>query len=157
MTTASPKPLRDVLYWEDFKVGELLEMGSHCFTAEEIIDFARQFDPQPFHIDPQAARESFYGTLIASGWHTCAVAMRLMCDSYVNRTRSMGSPGVDNIRWLAPVKAGDTLTYRRIALEARASRSRPGVGLVRNRWEAINQDGVLVLTMEGWGMLGRRP
>lgn len=146
-----------VLYWEDFKVGETLEMGSHRFSAQEIIDFGRQFDPQPFHVDPEAARASFYGELIASGWHTCAVAMRLMCDSYVNRTRSMGSPGVDNIRWLAPVKAGDTLTYRRTALEARASRSRPDAGLVRNRWEAINQDGVLVMSMEGWGMLGRRP
>ena len=146
-----------VLYWEDFKVGETLEMGCHRFSAQEIIDFGRQFDPQPFHVDPEAARASFYGELIASGWHTCAVAMRLMCDSYVNRTRSMGSPGVDNIRWLAPVKAGDTLTYRRTALEARASRSRPDAGLVRNRWEAINQDGVLVMSMEGWGMLGRRP
>jgi len=157
MTTTSPTPQRDILYWEDFKVGETIEMGSHRFTAEEIIAFGQQFDPQPFHVDQQAARESFYGTLIASGWHTCSIAMRLMCDSYVNRTRSMGSPGVDNIRWLAPVKAGDTLTYRRIALEARASRSRPDAGLVRNRWEAVNQDGVLVLTMEGWGMLGRRP
>lgn len=149
--------MSEVLYWEDFKVGETVEMGSHRFSAQEIIEFGRQFDPQPFHVDPEAARASFYGTLIASGWHTCAIAMRLMCDSYVNRTRSMGSPGVDNIRWLAPVKAGDTLTYRRTALEARASRSRPDAGLVRNRWEAVNQDGVLVLSMEGWGMLGRRP
>jgi len=147
----------EVLYWEDFKVGETVEMGSHRFSAQEIIEFGRQFDPQPFHVDPEAARASFYGTLIASGWHTCAIAMRLMCDSYLNRTRSMGSPGVDNIRWLAPVKAGDTLTYRRTALEARASRSRPDAGLVRNRWEAYNQDGVLVLSMEGWGMLARRP
>ncbi|MDX1375249.1 MAG: MaoC family dehydratase [Burkholderiales bacterium] len=149
--------MSETLYWEDFKVGETVEMGRHRFSAEEIIDFGRRFDPQPFHTDPEAARESFYGTLIASGWHTCAVAMRLMCESYVNRTRSMGSPGVDNIRWLAPVKAGDTLTYRRTALEARASRSRPDAGLVRNRWEAHNQDGVLVMSMEGWGMLARRP
>ncbi|MEJ2174669.1 MAG: MaoC family dehydratase [bacterium] len=132
-------------------------MGSHQFTAQEIIDFGRQFDPQPFHVDPEAAGESLYGEHIASGWHTCCVAMRLMCDSYVNRTRSLGSPGVDNIRWLAPVKAGDTLTDWRTALEARASRSRPDAGLVRNRWEAYNQDGVLVMSMEGWGMLGRRP
>jgi len=149
--------MSEVIYWEDFKVGETLEMGRHRFSAQEIIDFGRQFDPQPFHVDPEAARASFYGELIASGWHTCAIAMRLMCESYVNRTRSMGSPGVDNIRWLAPVKAGDTLTYRRTALEARASRSRPDAGLVRNRWEAYNQDGVLVLSMEGWGMLARRP
>jgi acyl dehydratase len=149
--------MSDVLYWEDFKVGETLEMGSHRFSAQEIVEFGRQFDPQPFHVDPEAARESFYGELIASGWHTCSIAMRLMCDSYVNRTRSMGSPGVDNIHWLAPVKAGDTLTYRRTVLEARASRSRPDAGLMRTRWEALNQDGVRVLSMEGWSMIGRRP
>jgi acyl dehydratase len=149
--------MSDVLYWEDFKVGETVEMGSHRFSAQEIVEFGRQFDPQPFHVDPEAARESFYGELIASGWHTCSIAMRLMCDSYVNRTRSMGSPGVDNIRWLAPVKAGDTLTYRRTVLEARASRSRPDAGLMRTRWEALNQDGVRVLSMEGWSMIGRRP
>jgi acyl dehydratase len=149
--------MSEVLYWEDFKVGETIEMGSHCFTQEEIIDFGRQFDPQPFHTDPEAARASFYGTLIASGWHTCAIAMRLMCDSYLNRTRSLGSPGVDNIRWLAPVKAGDTLAYRRTVVEARASRSRPDAGLVLTRWEAVNHDGAVVLTMEGWNMLGRRP
>ena len=149
--------MSDVLYWEDFKVGETVEMGSHRFSAQEIIEFGRQFDPQPFHVDPEAARESFYGELIASGWHTCSIAMRLMCDSYINRTRSLGSPGVDNIRWLAPVKAGDTLTFRRTVLEARASRSRPDAGLMRTRWEALNQDGVRVLSMEGWSMIGRRP
>lgn len=149
--------MSETLYWEDFKLGESVEMGSHRFTAEEITAFARQFDPQPFHVDPEAARDSFYGTLIASGWHTCAVAMRLMCESYVNRTRSMGSPGVDNIRWLAPVKAGDTLRYRFTVLEARASRSRPDAGLMRTQWEAVNQDGVRVLSMEGWSMIGRRP
>lgn len=145
------------LYWEDFKVGETREIGSHRFSEQEIIDFARQFDPQPFHVDPVAARESFYGTLIASGWHTCAVAMRFMVEGVVNRSRSLGSPGLDNIRWLAPVKAGDTIVYRSTVLETRASRSRPDAGLVRSRWEAFNQDGVLVMSMEGWGMFGRRP
>lgn len=149
--------MSETLYWEDFSVGETREMGRHSFSAQEIIDYGRQFDPQPFHVDPEAARESFYGTLIASGWHTCSVAMRLMCDSYVNRTRSMGSPGVDNIRWLAPVKASDTLSYRYTVLEARASRSRPDAGLMRMQWEAFNQDGVRVLSMEGWSMIGRRP
>ena len=145
------------IYWEDFQVGETIEMGSHTFSAEEIVAFGRQFDPQPFHTDPAAARDSFYGELIASGWHSCLIGMRLMCETYINRTRSMGSPGVDNIRWLAPVKVGDTLTYRRIVLEARASRSRRDAGLVRHRWEVVNQAGVLVLSMEGWGMFGRRP
>ena len=155
MTTSHPRP--EPLWWEDFKVGDTTELGSHTFTEDEIIVFARQFDPQPFHIDPVAARRSIYGGLIASGWHTCAVAMRLMCENYINRTVSMGSPGVDNIRWLKPVRAGDTITYRRTVLEARQSNSRPGAGLMQSRWEAVNQDGEVVMTMEGWGMLGRRP
>jgi acyl dehydratase len=146
-----------MIWWEDFKVGERSEMGRHTFGAEEIIAFARQFDPQPFHTDPQAARASAFGGLIASGWHTCAVGMRLMVEQYIGRTVSLGSPGIEDIRWLKPVRAGDTLTYSRIVTESRASTSRAGVGLVKHRWEAVNQAGETVLTMEGWGMYGRRP
>ena len=146
----------DLLYWEDFQPGSTLEMGSHTFTEEEIIAFARQFDPQPFHIDPVAAKDSFFGGLIASGWHTCAIAMRLMVDGYVGRSASLGSPGLDNIRWLSPVRAGDTISYRRKVTAARASQSKPGIGLVHSRWEAHNQHGETVMTMEGWGMFRRR-
>ena len=146
----------DLLYWEDLQPGEALEMGSHTFTEEEIIAFAQQFDPQPFHTDPVAAKQSFYGGLIASGWHTCAIAMRLTVDSYIGRAASLGSPGLDNIRWLAPVRAGDTVTYRRKILAARPSASKPGAGLVQTRWEAQNQRGEMVMTLEGWGMFGRR-
>jgi acyl dehydratase len=145
------------LYWEDFVVGETLPIGSHTFTEAEIVAFARQFDPQPFHIDPEAARASAFGGLIASGWHTCAVCMRLNCESYINRAVSLGSPGLDNIRWHKPVRPGDTIAYRRTVLEARVSRSRPDMGLVRSRTEALNQAGELVMSMEGWGMFGRRP
>lgn len=145
------------LYWEDFKVGQTVEMGSHTFTEAEIIEFAKQFDPQPFHTDPVAAKSSAFGGLIASGWHTCAVCMRLNCETYINRSVSLGSPGLDNIRWTKPVRPGDTITYRRIVLESRASQSRPGVGLLRSRTEALNQHGELVMSMEGWGMFGRRP
>ena len=145
------------LWWEDFKVGDSAELGRHRFTEEEIVDFARRWDPQPFHVDREAAAQGAFGGLIASGWHTCAVAMRLMCEAYINRTVSLGSPGVDSIRWLKPVRPGDTLVYRRTVLESRASATRPGVGLVKQRWEAVNQAGELVLTMEGWGMFGRRP
>ena len=145
------------LYWEDFPPGDVMEMGSHTFTEAEIIAFARQFDPQPFHIDPEAARASYFKGLIASGWHTCSIAMRLMVDKYVGRSASLGSPGLDNIRWLAPVRAGDTIRYRRTITAARPSESKPGVGLVHSRWEAVNQRGELVMTMEGWGMFGRRP
>jgi acyl dehydratase len=150
-------PHAEPLWWEDFRVGETVELGTHAFTADEIIAFARQFDPQPFHVDPVAARASVYGGLIASGWHTCAVGMRLMCDAYINRTRSMGSPGVENVRWPKPVRPGDTIAYRRTVLESRVSRSRPNAGLVKSRWDALNQNGEVVMTMEGWGMLGRRP
>jgi acyl dehydratase len=146
-----------VIWWEDFAVGETLEMGSHRFTEEEIIGFARQFDPQPFHTDPQAAARSAFGGLVASGWHTCAIGMRLMVERTLERTASLGSPGVENIRWLKPVRPGDTLGYRRTVLDKRPSASRPEVGLVRHRWEALNQRGELVLTMEGWGMFGRKP
>ena len=146
-----------MLWWEDFKVGERSEMGRHTFGADEIVTFARQFDPQPFHTDPQAARESAFGGLIASGWHTCAVGMRLMVDQYIGRTVSLGSPGIEDIRWLKPVRAGDTLTYSRTVTASRASATRAGVGLVKHRWEAVNQSGETVLTMEGWGMYGRRP
>lgn len=146
-----------VLYWEDFEVGGPEEIGRHTFEAADIIAFARQFDPQPFHLDAEAAKRSAFGGLVASGWHTCSVGMRLICDSYVNRTLSMGSPGLDNIRWPNPVRAGDTVTYYRSFVEKRASASRPGMGLIKTRWEAKNQRGEPVLTMEGWGMFGRRP
>ena len=142
--------------WEDFKVGDSIELGRHTFTEEEMLDFGRRFDPQPFHADPAAAKESFFGGLIASGWLTCAIGMRLMVDNYLGRSKSLGSPGVENIRWLKPVRAGDTLTYRRIVLESRASATRKDMGLVKHRWEAVNQRGERVLTMEGWGMFGRK-
>ena len=145
------------LYWEDFKAGEVLELGTHTFTAAEIIAFATMYDPQPIHIDPAAAQASFFGGLIASGWHTCAIGMRFAVVAYINSGVSLGSPGVDNIRWPKPVRPGDTITYRRITLAARASQSRPGVGLMQARIEALNQNGEIVMTNEGWGMFGRRP
>jgi acyl dehydratase len=143
-------------YWEDFKIGERAELGRHTFSEQEIVAFGRQYDPQPFHIDPEKARGSAFGGLIASGWQTCAIGMRLMVDAYISQTVSLGSPGIDNIRWLKPVRPGDTVSYSRVVLESRASTSRKGVGLVKHRWEALNQRGELVLTMEGWGMFGRK-
>ena len=146
-----------MIWWEDFKVGDRAEMGSHSFTEEEIVSFGRAFDPQPFHTDREAAGRSFFGGLIASGWHTCAVAMRVMVESYLKQAASVGSPGIENVRWRKPVRPGDTLVFRREVLAARASTTRPGIGLVKHRWEATNQRGELVMTMEGWGMFGRRP
>ena len=143
-------------YWEDFKLGERAELGRHTFSEEEIVAFGRQYDPQPFHIDVGQAAGGPFGGLIASGWQTCAVGMRLMVEGYINQTVSLGSPGIDNIRWLKPVRPGDTIAYSRVVLESRASTTRKGVGLVKHRWEAVNQRGELVLTMEGWGMFGRK-
>ena len=146
-----------MLYFEDFLPGETVEIGRHTFTEKEIVAFAAQFDPQPFHTDPEAAKDTFFGGLIASGWHTCAIGMRLMVQHYIGRAASAGSPGVENIRWLAPVRPGDTITYRRVILEARPSESKPDIGLVRSRSEGLNQRGETVMTMEGWGMFRRRP
>ena len=146
-----------MLYWEDFASDETVEIGRHTFSEQEMIEFARQFDPQPFHTDPEAAKHSFFGGLIASGWHTCAIAMRLMVQQYIGKAASAGSPGVENIRWLAPVRPGDTITYRRIVLESRPSVSKPELGLIRTRTEASNQRGEIVMTMEGWGLFRRRP
>lgn len=145
------------LYWEDFVVGDVLEMGSHTFDLGEIVAFASLYDPQPIHIDPAVAQKSFFEGLIASGWHTCAIGMRFAVDSYINSGVSLGSPGVDNIRWPRPVRPGDTISYRRVILASRASASKPGVGLVQVRIEALNQRGETVMTNEGWGMFGRRP
>ncbi|HTG97747.1 MAG TPA: MaoC family dehydratase [Burkholderiales bacterium] len=143
-------------YWEDFQIGERAELGRHTFTEDEIVEFGRRYDPQPFHVDVENARRSAFGGLIASGWQTCAIGMRLMVEGYIRQTVSLGSPGIDNIRWLKPVRPGDTISYSRIVLESRASTTRKGVGLVKHRWEAVNQRGELVLTMEGWGMFGRK-
>jgi len=143
-------------YWEDFQIGERAELGRHTFTEDEIVEFGRRYDPQPFHIDVESAKQSAFGGLIASGWQTCAIGMRLMVEGYIRQTVSLGSPGIDNIRWLKPVRPGDTIAYSRIVLESRASTTRKGVGLVKHRWEAVNQRGELVLTMEGWGMFGRK-
>jgi acyl dehydratase len=144
------------LYWEDFKVGETAPMGEKLVDRDEVIAFARAYDPQPFHIDEQAARQSMFGGLIASGWHTCAMVMRMMVDSYLGDSASLGSPGVDNVRWLQPVRPGDTIRATRTVLETRASQSRPEIGLMKSRWEVHNQRGELVMSMEGTGMFQRR-
>jgi acyl dehydratase len=143
-------------YWEDFKAGDRFAMGERTVDRDEIIEFASRYDPQPFHIDETAAKESMYGGLIASGWHTVGMAMRMMVDAYLRDSASLGSPGVDNVRWLKPVRPGDTLRAQRTVLETRASQSRPNVGLVKHLWEVFNQHDELVMTIEGYGMFERR-
>jgi acyl dehydratase len=127
-------------------------MGRRLVDRDEVIRFAKEFDPQPFHVDEAAAKDSFFGGLIASGWHTVGMVMRMMCDSYLLDSASLGSPGVDNVKWLHPVRPGDTIRATRTVMEARTSKSKPDVGIVKSRWEVYNQDEVLVMTMEGYGM-----
>ena len=149
MSTPSRTPR---YFFEDFAVGSVREFGAMPVTRDATLAFARDFDPQPFHLDDEAAAQSLFGKLAASGWHTCAMAMRMMCDDYVLDSASLGSPGIDNLRWLKPVFPGDTLSMRLTILAARPMNSRPGVGLVQSRWEVFNQQREAVLSMEGWGM-----
>ncbi|MGR8918192.1 MAG: MaoC family dehydratase [Gammaproteobacteria bacterium] len=123
----------------------------------EIVEFAERYDPQPFHIDRAAAAESFFGGIIASGWHTSAVVMRLLVDHFISRVAGMGSPGVDELRWLKPVRPGDTLGVRVTILETRASRSKPDRGIVRSQVEVLNQDRDVVMTLRSMGMVRRKP
>ena len=126
------------LFFEDFPVGEVVDYGSYEVTAEEIVRFAREFDPQPFHVDEKAARASMLGGLSASGWRVCAIVMRMMVDGYFGRTASMGSTGIDEMKWLKPVFAGDRLSCRRTTLAARASAKRPEMGILTMRWELFD-------------------
>jgi len=153
--STTPKTIR--LYWEDFPAGSVREFGGKTLTREAIIAFATEFDPRPFHIDEEAGRNSVLGGLCASGWHTCVLAMRMMCDEYLLESASLGSPGVEHIKWLKPVFPGDTLRVRLQVMEARPMASRPTAGLVRTHWQVLNQRDEPVLTMEGWNMFGRRP
>jgi acyl dehydratase len=144
-------------YFEDFHEGQVIELGERRVSEDEIIAFARQFDPQPFHVDREAAAQSIYGGVIASGWHTCSMMMRIVCDGLMCTASSMGSPGLDSVRWLQPVRAGDTLSVRYVTTKVKASSSKPDRGVVWSKWVATNQHGEDVCTIEGMGMFGRRP
>ena len=143
-------------FFEDFEPGQVYELGSRTVTEADIIAFAREWDPQPFHTDPEAAAESVFGGLIASGWHTGAMWMRLYVDSLLGGPASQGSPGIEELRWLAPVRPGDTLHGRLTVLETRPSERRPGRGTVRIRGEMENQEGVTVLSLVSRGHFTRR-
>jgi acyl dehydratase len=146
----------DLFYFEDFPVGEVFEYGDRLVTAEEIVEFARQFDPQPFHLDDAAARGTQAGGLIASGWQTACLLMRMSCDGFVLRTASQGAPGMEELNWVRPVRPGDRLRARRTTLSARVSRSRPEIGLVGFQFEVLNQDGETVMTQKNVMMIRRR-
>jgi acyl dehydratase len=136
-----------ILHLDDLAPGQVYPLGRRTLGRDEIVAFARDWDPQPFHLDQDAAEASIYGGLIASGWHTVCVFMRLFADGLLVRAAALGSPGVDEVRWLRPVRPGDTLDARLEILEVRPSRSKPDRGSTRARCVVTNQDGDEVLTM----------
>ena len=144
-------------YWGDYEVGQRFDLGSTRFTADDIVGFARQYDPQSFHVDADAARQSMFGGLIASGWHVTAKLMRLFVDNYIDQRTALGSPGVDDVRWLKPVRPGDTLTAWVECAGKVPSKSRPEMGIIHEQWHATNQKGELVMTLKGTNMVRRRP
>jgi len=146
----------DALYFEDFSPGEVVEFGDRLVTAEEIVEFARQFDPQPFHLDEAAARQSVAGGLIASGWHSVALMMRMICDEFFVGSSSQGSPGIESIDWLKPVRPGDRLSVRLTTVGTRPTRSRPEIGVVEMRFDLLNQNRELVMRQQGSVFFGRR-
>jgi acyl dehydratase len=143
-------------HFEDFSAGESIELGSVAVTEQEIIEFARRYDPQTFHVDPIRARESPFGGLIASGWHSVALLTRLWVDTVLNKSAGCGSPGVDEMRFLGPVRPGDVLHGRAVVLETRPSRSRDWRGTLMARVEGRNQDGRLVLHFLSASFVRRR-
>jgi acyl dehydratase len=142
-------------YFEDFAVGEELALAPHTVTRAEIVAFAAEFDPQPFHLDEAAAADTLLGGLAASGWHSCALFMRMLYDGWLRQAASMGSPGVETLKWLRPVRPGDVLSGRSVVLEARASRTRPDRGFVRFRHE-VEAGSHPVMRLENAIMLARR-
>jgi acyl dehydratase len=144
-------------YFDDFQPGEVHESGPYVVSREEILAFARQFDPQPFHLDEEAGRRSIFGGIIASGWHTASICHRMLVEGMLKDTASMGSPGVDELRWLKPVRPGDALTLRVEVLSTTPSRSKPDRGSLRCRFEVRNQQGEVVMTELATALFGRRP
>jgi len=144
-------------WFEDIEEGQVSEFGDYLMTQEEIVEFASKYDPQPFHIDPEAAKTSFYGGIIASGWHTMAALMRMLVDNSISRESALGSPGVDELRWLKPVRPGDRLRAKVTVVKTVRSRSKPDRGTVHNFTEVFNQKGEVVMTLKGMGMFRCRP
>jgi acyl dehydratase len=143
-------------YFEDYIPGMVSEYGKILVDEAEVLDFARKFDPQDMHVDPEAAKRGRFGGLIASGWHTGAMMMRLLADNFLPKAASLASPGIDELRWLHPVRPGDVLRIRVSVLEATPSRSKPDRGMVRTLVEVLNQDGKVVMSMKPMNIIARR-
>ena len=154
MSAMDGRPAR---YFEDYQPGSVHELGSVPVTEAEMVDFARLYDPQPFHTDPEAAKNGPFGGLIASGWQTCALTMQRFVPGYLSPASSLGSPGIDELRFAVPVRPGDELSVRATVLSARPSASKPDRGIVRTKLETRNSDGEVVLSMILINLMLRRP
>jgi acyl dehydratase len=148
---------KDERWFEDYRAGQVYEFGPAVMEEAEILDFGRRFDPQPFHTDPDIGAASPFGGLAASGWHVCAVMMRLLVDGLISRAASLGSPGIEQIRWVKPVRPGDALKCRLTITSARRSRSRPDRGIISMHVAVLNQNAEVVMTCSGAGLYKARP
>jgi len=146
-----------ILYWEDFRIGEEVQYGPYTVTREEILEFATEFDPQPNHIDEEAAKQSLLGDLSASGWHTIAMTLNLIHTGLTLKSAFAGDAGIEELRWQQPVYAGDVLYVRRSCKDSQPSTSRPNTGLIRFVWDVLNQHGDIVMTMTSWSAYLCRP
>ena len=145
-------------YFDDIEVGDATEFGHYDVTREEVLEFARKYDPQPFHLSDEAAAKTHFGRLAASGWHTCAMTMAVIARHVVDDEQAgLGSPGVDELRWMKPVYPGDRLTVRGSIVEKIPSRSKPHIGVIRTKTTVSNQDGVHVMSFTSIVMMRRRP
>ena len=154
MSAVEDQPAR---YFEDYEPGSVHDLGSVPISAAEIVDFARQYDRQPFHTDPEAAKDGPFGGLIASGWQTCVLSMQRFVPGYLSPVSSLGSPGIDELRFPTPVRPGDELSVRATVLSSRPSASKPDRGIVQTKLETCNSDGVVVLSMTLVNLILRRP
>jgi acyl dehydratase len=144
------------IHWDDFSPGQVIDCGSRLITRAEIVAFAAEYDPQPMHLDEHAARATLLGGLVTSGWHSCCILMRMMSDSLLGEAAFMGAPGVEEVKWLAPIRPGERIMARGTVLETRPSRSRPDMGFVKFRFELIGASEQPVMTLIVSPMFGRR-
>jgi acyl dehydratase len=143
-------------HWEDFTPGTVEVYGPRLVTREEIVAFAAEFDPQPMHLDETAAAGTLLGGLAASGWHSCCILMRIIADGFINESSSMGAPGVDEVRWLKPLRPGTQVRVRTTVLETRASNSRPEIGFVKCLFELVDERDAVLTTLTSPLMIRRR-
>jgi acyl dehydratase len=144
------------LHWEDFSPDQVIDCGSRLITRAEIVAFAAEYDPQPMHLDEQAASATLLGGLVASGWHSCCIVMRMLTDNLLVDTSFMGAPGVEEVKWVAPLRPGERITVRATVLETRASRSRPELGFVKFRFELVDASDKVLMILSVSPMFGRR-